>query len=154
MDRTNDAALLLGRLLVAALFVPGGFNKLVAFPGFAASLAAKGLPYPEVWAVLAVAAELGGGLAVLLGFQARWAALLLLAFTVMASGTSHRFWEYADPDRRNQSIHFWKNAAIMGGFLFLYASGPGAWSLDAWLRRTRRGTAPARYGDAEARSRR
>ena len=151
MDRANDAALLLGRLLVAALFVPGGFNKLVAFSGFTASLAAKGLPYPEVWAVLAVAAELGGGLAVLLGFQTRWAALLLIAFTVMASGTSHRFWEYADPERRGQAINFWKNAAIMGGFLFLYVSGPGAWSVDARLRRARRGDVPAGYGDSEAR---
>jgi putative oxidoreductase len=150
MDRTNDAALLLGRLLMAALFVPGGFSKLTAFSAFAASLAAKGLPYPEIWAALAVAAELGGGLAVLLGFQTRWAALLLIAFTVMASGTSHRFWEYADPERRGQSIQFWKNAAIMGGFLFLYASGPGAWSLDAWRRRAGRASS-IRYGDSEAR---
>src|ERR671932_1054763 len=128
-NRTYDAALLLGRLAVAALFLPSGVSKLMGFSGFADSLAQKGLPYPEIWAVLAVLAEVGGGLALVLGWKARWIALLMVAFTIMASATSHRFWEFADPQQyRNQYIHFWKNVAIIGGLLFLYASGPGVWS--------------------------
>lgn len=143
MDRTNDAALLLGRLAIGALFFPSGLGKVLAFSAFAASLASKGLPYPEVLAALAVAAELGGGLALILGLQTRWIAILLIVFTAVATGTSHRFWEFAGPEYRGQSINFWKNVAIMGGLLFAWASGPGVWSVDAWLERAGRRTAAA-----------
>jgi putative oxidoreductase len=133
MDRANDIVLLLGRLLMAALFLPSAISKLLGFSGFAASLATKGLPYPEAWAAAAVAIEILGPIALILGFLPRLTALLLVAFVVMASGTSHRYWEFTEaPARRAQEISFYKNVDIIAGLLFYFASGPGAWSLAGW----------------------
>src|SRR5690349_881101 len=94
--RPDDWALLLGRILIGALFVPSGFSKLVGFGAFTASLASKGLPVPELWAALAVAAELGGGLLIVLGAETRLVALAMLAFTFIAAMISHRYWTMSD----------------------------------------------------------
>ena len=61
-ERNRDGVLLLARILLAAIFVQSGFGKLMGFEGFAAAVAAKGLPLPLLWAIAAVAAELGGSL--------------------------------------------------------------------------------------------
>ena len=135
LSRGDDLALLVGRVLIAALFLPSGFIKLMSFSKFAASLAAKGLPYPEVWAVLAVAVELLGPLALIVGIVPRWTALALLAFTVMATWTTHRYWTFGGAARHQQHVQFYKNLAIMGGLLFYFACGPGAWSLRGGLGR-------------------
>jgi putative oxidoreductase len=130
MDRANDLVLLIGRLLMSAVFLPSGIGKLLGFSDFAASLATKGLPYPEAWAAAAVAIEVLGPIALILGFLPRWTALLLIAFVAMASGTSHRYWEFTEAAaRRAQEINFYKNVGIIVGLLFYFASGPGAWSL-------------------------
>jgi putative oxidoreductase len=129
MDRTQDAALLVGRLLMAALFLPGGIAKALAFSAFAASLADKGLPFPEVWAAAAVLIEVLAPIALITGVLPRTTALLLIAFTIMATATSHRYWEYAEPARRAQEINFFKNVGLLGGMLFYFVSGPGSWSL-------------------------
>jgi putative oxidoreductase len=131
-----DAALLLGRAAMAALFLPSGTAKLLSYRAFEASLAAKGLPLPELWAPLAVAAEAGGGLLLLLGAEVRLIALLMIAFVVMATATTHRYWEFADAARRAQEVNFYKNVGIIGGLLALYVSGPGALSWDGWRRRS------------------
>jgi hypothetical protein len=81
LSRSQDGALLLGRLFVAALFLPSGFNKLMAFSAFSASRAAKGMPYPTVAAGLLVAAEFLGPLALIIGLWPRWTALVLIGFT-------------------------------------------------------------------------
>src|SRR6476661_4097808 len=129
MDRANDLALLLGRLLMAALFLPSGITKLLGFSGFAASLATKGLPYPEVWAAAAIAIEVLGPIALALGFFPRLTALFLIAFVVMATGTTHRYWEFAEAAaRRAQEVNFYKNVGIVAGLLFYFVSGSGAWS--------------------------
>jgi putative oxidoreductase len=135
MVRSDDWALLLGRIAVGLLFVPSGFGKLMNFSGFAASLAAKGVPFAELFAAAAVAAELGGGLLVILGFQIRWVSLVMLVFTAVAAALSHRFWEFDGAARQAQEIQFFKNLAIIGGFLFLHVAGAGAFSLDAMRRR-------------------
>jgi putative oxidoreductase len=132
----NDYARLVGRIAMGILFIPSGWGKLVGFNAFLASLAARTLPFemhfafPEVWAALAVAAELGGGLLLLFGVRIRWVALLMVVFVIIATLTSHRYWEFADAVRRAQSVNFYKNVAIIGGLLFLYASGAGALSTD------------------------
>jgi putative oxidoreductase len=133
MDRASDIVLLLGRLLMAALFLPSGISKLLGFSGFAASLATKGLPYPEAWAAAAVAIEVLGPIALILRFLPRSTALLLVAFVVMARGTSHRYWEFTEAAaRRAQEISFYKNVGIIAGLMFYFASGPGAWSWAGW----------------------
>src|SRR5712675_465909 len=121
MDRANDLALLLGRFLMAALFLPSGISKALGFSSFAASLAAKGLPYPEVWAAAAVAIEVLGPIALILGVAPRWTSLALIAFVIMATATTHRYWEFADAAaRRAQEVNFYKNAGILAGLLFYF----------------------------------
>jgi putative oxidoreductase len=130
MNRANDALLLLGRLLMAALFLPSGVAKAMSFSPFAASLADKGLPYADAWAAAAVAAEILGPIALILGVLPSWTALLLIVFVATATGLSHRYWEFADAAaRRGQEINFYKNIAVVAGLLFYSVSGAGSWSI-------------------------
>jgi putative oxidoreductase len=132
--RTNDVALLAARLAVAALFLPSGIGKLMNLSGFTAMLAGKGLPYPDLFAVLGVAAEILGPIALILGVFPRLTALFLIAFTLIATLISHNFWELTDAAARQaQQIQFLKNLAIMGGLLFYFVSGSGALSLSRLL---------------------
>ncbi len=126
----QNFTLLLGRLAMAALFVPSGFNKIFRLADFAQSLSAKGVPLAMVAASAAVAVEFLGGLAIALGFKTRCAALLMIVFTTVATMVSHRFWEFQDAARQLQYVNFMKNLAIIGGFLVLYARGAGRLSLD------------------------
>jgi putative oxidoreductase len=126
-NRSDDVALLVGRLLMASLFLPSGFNKAMEFGRFTASLAGKGLPYPELWAFAAVAAELGGAIALVLGVWPRWAAVALIAFMAFSTWTTQRNWSFFGMLRGQQDA-FFKNLAIIGGLLFYYVSGPGSWS--------------------------
>ncbi len=126
------AALFLGRLLIAAIYLNGGFDKLTGIDGFAGYLSNHGIltgAYPL--AVLAAVVEFFGALCLLLGFQTRYVALLMALFTLVAALIGHRFWDETEAAAiRNQTIHFMKNVAIIGGFLFLYVCGPGPWSVD------------------------
>ena len=122
--------LLLGRVAMGAIFVLSGFGKLMNFSGFAASLAAKGLPFPTVWAGVAVLVEFGGGLAVVLGIRVRLAALVMIGFTIAAMLLAHHFWTMEGAERAGNYVHFMKNLAIIGGFLFLFLLGGGPIALD------------------------
>jgi putative oxidoreductase len=129
-----DAALLLARIALAAIFLYSGYGKLTNPAGFSTYLVNHGFPaglsYPL--ALLAGLIEAFGGLAILAGFQTRYAALLLALFTLVAALIGHRFWEVTDAAQRgNQLIHFWKNITMIGGFLALYVAGAGAFSVDA-----------------------
>jgi putative oxidoreductase len=127
--RTNDVALLAARLAVAALFLPAGIGKLFGLSGFAASLAGKGVPFPELLATLGVAAEIVGPIALVLSVFPRLTALLLIAFTVVATVISHSFWMFPAEAQGAQQTQFFKNVAIIGGLLFYFVSGPGAYSV-------------------------
>src|SRR3954463_1829240 len=127
----EGVALLLGRLALAAIFLWSGFGKLANLGGFADSLAHQGVPAAWPLAVGGACGEVFGGLAVAVGFRARWAALLMAAFTVAATLIAHRFWEIQDAAARTgQAINFMKNLAIMGSFLLLFARGAGPISVD------------------------
>src|SRR3954454_5732574 len=126
MTAGTDAALLLARVALASIFLYSGYGKLTNAAGFSGYLVNHGFPgglsYPL--ALLAGLIETIGGLALIAGFQTRNAALLLALFTLVAALIGHRFWEVADAAQRgNQLIHFWKNIAMVGGFLALYAAG-------------------------------
>ena len=144
--RTNDMALLAARLAVATLFLPAGISKLFGLSGFTAMLASKGLPLPEILAVLGVAAEILGPIALILGVAPRVTAVLLVAFTLVASLISHAFWTFPPDAQAAQQTQFLKNLAIVGGLLFYFVSGPGRFSIPGFLgsRGSSRGTlAPA-----------
>ena len=134
-SRSEDVILLLGRVALGALFVKSGIQKLLALSAFAASLAARGVPQSSVWAVIGATVECVGGILVLTGLKTRYASLLMILFVIVATGISHRYWEFADAARRAQESQFFKNLSIIGGFLVLFASGPGRFSLDTLLRR-------------------
>jgi len=92
---------------------------------------AKGLPYADAWAAAAVAIKVLGPIALILGIAPRWTSLALIAFVIMATATTHRYWEFADAAaRRAQEINFYKNAGILAGLLFYFVSGAGAWSVS------------------------
>jgi putative oxidoreductase len=120
---------LLARLGMAYVFLVEGYDKIAYAADVASYMEANGVSAKLL--PLAAAIELGGGLMVVAGLCARWAAIALAGFCVLAAVFFHAS---ADPD---QVIHFQKDLAIGGGFLLLAAFGPGAWSLDAWLARRR-----------------
>jgi putative oxidoreductase len=131
----HDAILLIARVLMAYIFVQSGFFKLMDIGSFTASLDSKGVPLASVLGIVAPCVEFFGGLAVLLGFQTRYAAGLLVLFVIVATATSHRFWELAGEARRGQEIHFDKNVCIVGGLLLLVAVGGGRLSIDRLWRK-------------------
>jgi putative oxidoreductase len=127
---TNNIAALVGRILLAAIFVISGFNKIGGFEGTAGYIASKGLPMPQVLAALTIALELGGGILLIIGYKARWVALAFFLWLIPTTFIFHKFWGIDAAQVQNQMINFLKNVSIMGGMLMLFAFGPGAYSLD------------------------
>lgn len=126
----SNAAALVGRILLALIFITSGFGKLTGFEGTVGYIASKHLPLPAVAAAIAVICELGGGILLAVGFKARWAGLVLAIFTLAAGILFHDFWNADAAAKMGQSINFWKNVAISGGMLMVFAFGPGAYSVD------------------------
>lgn len=124
----SAAASLLGRILLAAIYVHAGYGKMMRVEGTQAYMAKAGLPGWLVWAVIAT--ELGGGLLIVLGFQTRIVAFLMAGFTILAGVLFHNFWVADAAQYQMQFIQFMKNVSITGGFLLLVANGAGAWSID------------------------
>ncbi|AWI75757.1 DoxX family protein [Parazoarcus communis] len=122
---------LVGRLLLAALFLPAGIGKLTGFSGTVGYISSVGLPLPEVAAALALVVEIVGGLALIAGFGTRLAALALGVFTLVASFFFHNYWGVAAEQQFVQQLLFFKNVAVAGGLFTLAAFGAGAWSIDA-----------------------
>jgi len=130
-----DTALAVGRLLLVAIFIFSGVGKFTDVAGTAAYIAGKGLPMPEILAVAAGAVEVIFGLMVAVGWQTRFAAVVLLLFTAAAGYLFHDFWKLpAGPEQINQMAHAWKNLSIVGGLLVLAVAGPGRFSLDGRAR--------------------
>jgi len=122
---------LVGRILLAALFLPAGIGKLTGFAGTVGYIASVGLPLPQVGAVIALVVEIVGGIALITGFGTRFAALALAVFTLVASIFFHNFWALPADQQMIPQLLFFKNIAVIGGLLTLAAWGAGAWSLDA-----------------------
>lgn len=122
---------LVGRLLLALLFLPAGIGKITGYAGTVGYIASKGLPLPEVGAAIAIAVEVLGGLALIFGWGTRFAALALALFTLAASVFFHNFWALPADQQMVQQLMFIKNIAVVGGLLTLAAWGAGAWSVDA-----------------------
>ena len=121
---------LIGRILLALLFVPSGFSKIGGFAGTVGYIASKGVPLPELAAAAAIGVELGLGLLLLIGWQTRWAALGIALFTVVITFIFHNFWAVPAEQVMAQQQNFFKNMAAVGGLLTVAAWGAGAWSVD------------------------
>ena len=121
---------LLGRALIALLFIPAGFAKIGGFASTVGYISSKGVPMPEVAAALAIGIELGLGVLLLVGFQTRWVALGIALFTLVITFIFHNYWAVPAAQMMMQQQAFFKNIAVIGGLLTIAAWGPGAWSLD------------------------
>ena len=131
MNALQNPLALIGRILLAIVFVPAGFGKIAGFAGTVGYATAMGLPLPQVGVALALVIELFGGLALLIGFRTRYAALALAVFTLVASYFFHAFWAVPADQAFMVQLLFFKNVAVVGGLLTLAANGAGGWSLDA-----------------------
>ena len=121
---------LVGRLLLALLFVPAGISKIGGFAGTVGYITSAGLPAPTIAAVVAIIVEVVGGLALVIGLGTRLAALALAIFTLVAAFGFHAYWAVPADQQFMQQLLFFKNIAITGGLLLLAAFGAGAWSVD------------------------
>ena len=126
----RDFLALLGRILIAGMFVPAGLSKITGFAGTVGYIGSVGLPLPALGAVIAIIVEVGVGLAFLLGYKARVAALVLAVFTLAASIFFHAFWAAPEAAKMVTTLLFTKNLAIAGGLLAIAAFGPGRFSID------------------------
>ncbi|HTP73737.1 MAG TPA: DoxX family protein [Burkholderiaceae bacterium] len=131
LDSLKTPLALIGRVLLALMFVKAGFGKLGNIDGTAAYIASGGLPVPAVLAVLVGLFELLGGLALAVGFKARWAALALGVFTLLASVLFHKFWAVPEAQQMVQQLLFLKNMAVAGGMFMVAALGAGPLSVDS-----------------------
>ena len=130
MNGQKDWTALLGRILLAGIFVISGFGKITGFEGTADHIASKGLPLPQVLTAIAILIEFGGGLAIVAGWKTRWAALAFIVFMIVITPIFHGYWAAPPDEVMNEQINFMKNVSILGGSLLLLAFGPGRYSVD------------------------
>ena len=131
IDSFKTPLLVTGRVLLALMFILAGIGKLGNLEGTAGYIASGGLPLASLLAVVVGLLELLGGLAIAVGYHARWAALALGLFTLAASVLFHQFWAVPADKVMIQQLMFMKNLSVAGGLFIVAALGAGALSLDA-----------------------
>jgi putative oxidoreductase len=132
-ERVRDEAILVARILLIVLFLVFGWSKLTNYAGTAAYMAQTGAPMPSVAALVAIVVEVFVALAVAVGAWTRPLALLLALYTLGTGLIGHPFWTMEGAARYGNAINFYKNISIIGGFLLLYVTGAGRYSVDARL---------------------
>ncbi len=126
----TDAASLLGRLALAALFLWSGYSKFAYMTANVGYMQAYGVPAADILIWPAALVEFGAAAMLVLGVKVRWAALALIVFTLPATFIFHAHWGVPADQALNQQIHFMKNIAIVGGLLSVLAHGTGRFALD------------------------
>jgi putative oxidoreductase len=126
-----NALNLVGRLALAALFLPAGLGKIAGFDGTVGYISSVGLPLASLAAVLAIVVEVAGGVALIAGYRVRIAALALAVFTLVASVCFHAYWAAPAEQAFMQQLMFFKNIGVIGGLLVLASQAPAGWTLDA-----------------------
>jgi len=119
--QTSQTLYRIGRVLLASLFVISGLLKITAFSGVVGYMSSLGIPFATFAVLVTILVEVGGGLAIMTGWNARPAALVVALFTVGATLTAHRFWQADPASMQNQLNHFLKNVSIIGALLMLAA---------------------------------
>jgi putative oxidoreductase len=122
--------MLIARVLLALMFLLAGLSKFGGLEGTAGYIASKGLPMAQLLAVGTAALEVGAAVLLIIGWQARWAALALALFTLLASVLFHNFWAMPAEQQMMQQLMFMKNIAVVGGLLAVFAFGAGTLSID------------------------
>jgi putative oxidoreductase len=126
----NDELTLAARLLLATLFLIFGYRKLKDYSGTVSQMVQLGVPMPILAAAVATFMELPVAFAVAVGAFARPSALLMFFYTLGTALVGHRYWTMTGADRVDSMDGFYKNLSIMGGFLLLYVTGAGKYSID------------------------
>ena len=126
----NDEVILVARLFLATLFLIFGWRKLRDYPGTVRQMVQDRLPMPVMAAAVAIFMELPVALAVAAGALTRPSAVLMVLYTLGTSLIEHRYWTTTGADRLASMEGFYKNLGIMGGFLLLYLTGAGKYSID------------------------
>jgi putative oxidoreductase len=126
LNSSNEVIAVIGRVLFAVIFLFFGAGKAADPAGTIGYIGSVGLPFPPLAYAGAVALELGGGFALLLGYRTRIVAVALALFSILTALTFH-----SDLADQNQLIHFFKNFAMAGGLLQVAAFGAGRFSVDA-----------------------
>lgn len=114
-----------GRVLIGGIFILSGLSKIGSYAGTTAAIASVGLPFAPLGFLVAIAIEVGIAFLLLIGYRARWAAIILAAWSVVTAIFFHR--NFAD---QNMMIHFMKNLMIAGGLLQIVHFGAGRVSVD------------------------
>lgn len=128
----NPMFSLVGRVLLAALFIPAGLSKFFNFQGTVGYITAQQFPLPELAAAAAVLIEVVAGIFLLIGLRTKTAAGVLAVFTLIASIGFHKFWAVAPDQAYLQQLMFFKNIAVVGGLMMVASLGGGSWTMDAW----------------------
>ena len=130
MNEGSDVTILTARVFLAILFVIFGWRKLTDYSGTVRQMVKDGVPTPIVATVIAIFMELPVSLAVAVGAFTRPSAMLMVLYTLGTSLIEHRFWTMRGADQLESMEAFFKNLSIIGGFLLLYITGAGKYSID------------------------
>jgi putative oxidoreductase len=144
MDAVEKFVPVLGRLLLALIFILSGYHKIWTMDATAAQMASHAIPLPNILVYGVVALELGGGLLLLFGLFTRWIALAFALYVLVLAVLFHAYWGLPEAQARQQHAAFFEHIAIIGGMLYVVAFGAGALSLDALLGRESAAAAVAR----------
>ncbi|WP_413530593.1 DoxX family protein [Rahnella inusitata] len=128
MTKLQDTALLVARILMPILFIVAGWGKINGYTATAGYMTSMGVP--SFFLPLTILLEFGGGLAILFGFLTRTTALITAVFTILTALIFH-----TDFAQGVNQMMFMKNLSIAGGFFVLFASGPGAFSIDRLIKK-------------------
>ena len=126
----NNFGPLIGRILLAAIFLMSGIGKIGGFAGTAGYMASKGIPMTDVLLALTIVIEIGAALMLIAGFKARLGATALLLWMIPVTFLFHNFWAMPADQQMIQQIMFMKNLGLMGGMLYIMAFGSGPMSID------------------------
>jgi putative oxidoreductase len=137
MSGINDELILAARLLLATLFLIFGWRKLRDYSGTVSQLVQLGAPIPALAVVVSIFMELPVAFAVAVGALARASALLMVLYTLGTAFIGHRYWKATAADRVESMDGFYKDLGLSGGFLLLFITGAGRYSIDSWCSITR-----------------
>jgi putative oxidoreductase len=146
MDSVEKFVPVMGRVLLALVFVLSGFGKIWAIDATSTQMGSHGIPLPNILVYGVVALEFGGGLAFMLGLFTRPLALIFSFYLLILALVFHGYWAMPAAEMHAQRVAFLEHLSMLGGMLYVFAFGPGAYSLDALigLERSRGAVAVAR----------
>ena len=131
MNSLSSFGLLVARICISVIFLLSGFGKIAGFEGTSQYMAAKGMTMIPFFLSAAIVVEILGGLSILIGWKARWGALLLFLYLIPVTFIMHDFWNADAAGKMMEQINFLKNIAIEGGLLYVATFGAGSWSMDS-----------------------